>query len=87
VAELNEASKKLGAEATGVFQPHDQMGAVRLLSQHNFDALQWSNDVSNLSVQVAVHIQTIRIRIMTISVGVRIRVRARVRVTMSTLIL
>ena len=52
VAELDAASKSLGGGAGNGFQNHDQMGAVRLLSQRNFDALQWSSEVNNLSAQV-----------------------------------
>ena len=49
VAELDEASKALGASAAP--QGQDVIGAVRLLSQHNFDAVRWKQDVENLSVQ------------------------------------
>ena len=51
VAELDEASKALGASSSVLPPGQDLMGAVRLLSQRNFDAVRWSQDVDNLSVQ------------------------------------
>ena len=52
VVELDEASKALGSSSSSLLaQGQDLMGAVRLLSQRNFDAVRWSQDVENLSVQ------------------------------------
>ena len=47
MAELDEASKSLG---TGV--GNDQLSAVRLLSQRNFDAIQYSTEANNLTLDV-----------------------------------
>lgn len=52
MAELDEASRSLGLGAGNVVQERDQMGAVRLLSRHNFDALQWTRDVNDLTFDV-----------------------------------
>lgn len=53
VAELDEASKSLGTGAGSAFQNNDQLGAVRLLSQRNFDAIEYSTEANNLSLDVS----------------------------------
>lgn len=53
MAELDEASKSLGTGAGSAFQNNDQLGAVRLLSQRNFDAIQYSTEANNLSLDVS----------------------------------
>ena len=52
MAELDEASRSLGLGTGHAVQERDQMGAVRLLSRHNFDALQWTRDVNDLTFDV-----------------------------------
>jgi hypothetical protein len=53
VAELDQASKSLGTGAGSAFQNNDQLGAVRLLSQRNFDAIQYSTEANNLTLDVS----------------------------------
>jgi hypothetical protein len=40
------------------------MGAVRLLSQHNFDALQYTNEVNNLSFDVSTDLSSSLCKLM-----------------------
>ena len=53
MAELDEASKSLGTGTGSAFQNNDQLGAVRLLSQRNFDAVQYSTEAMNLTLDVS----------------------------------